>query len=88
MPTEFAAILLVCLASVPPEQCDENSAVELRSTVVDNELRCTFGWQELIAREPATTSKERVYLKTLCRRIKVQARQDPPAKAAPAPPTE
>lgn len=70
MPTEFAAVLLVCLASVPPEQCTEDNAVELRSITVDNELRCTFGWQELIAREPPSTSRERVYLKTLCRRIK------------------
>ena len=85
MPAEFAAILLVCLVSVPPERCDENSAVELRSTVVDNELRCTFGWQEMIAREPPSTSKERVYLKTLCRRIKAQARRDPPAQAVPPP---
>jgi hypothetical protein len=82
VPTEFAAILLVCLASVPPERCDENSAVELRSTVVDNELRCTFGWQEMIAREPPSTSKERVYLKTLCRRIKPPTPAGTPARPA------
>ena len=47
----------------------EASAVEMRSIVVGNELGCTQGWQELIAREPQA-SGEPVYLKTVCRRIK------------------
>jgi hypothetical protein len=67
--TEFAAILLVCLATEPPERCDEETAVEMRSIVVANELACTFGWQELIAREPVPANDQPVYLKTVCRRI-------------------
>ena len=67
---EFAAILLVCLASLPPERCMEATAVEMRSIVVGNELGCTQGWQELIAREPQAAPDEPVYLKTVCRRIK------------------
>ena len=55
--TEFAAILLVCLASLPPERCVEASAVEMRSIVVGNELGCTQGWQELIAREPQASGR-------------------------------
>ena len=65
----FAAVLLVCLASLPPDQCNEDTAVEVRSTVVRNELGCTSGWQELIAREPTAADAAPVYLKTLCRRI-------------------
>jgi hypothetical protein len=66
----FAAVLLVCLASLPPDRCTEATAVEVRSTVVDNELGCTSGWQELIAREPTAADAAPVYLKTLCRRVK------------------
>ena len=72
---EFAAILLVCLASLPPEQCVESTAVEVRSIVVGNELGCTQGWQELIAREPQAALGEPVYLKTVCRRVKPQAQK-------------
>ncbi len=73
--TEFAAILLVCLASLPPERCVEATAVEVRSIVVGNELGCTQGWQELIAREPQAATGEPVYLKTVCRRIKPQPQE-------------
>ena len=88
MPPEFAAILLVCLASLPPEQCAETSAVEVRSIVVGNELGCTQGWQELIAREPQSATAEPVYLKTVCRRIKPRADKVGPITAAPAPGAE
>ncbi len=71
MPPEFAAILLVCLATLPPERCDENTAVEVRSIVVANELGCIMGWQELIARGPeAEKDAAPTYLKSLCRRAK------------------
>ena len=67
----FAAVLLVCLASVPRERCTEDTAVEVRSTVVDNELACTMGWQELIARAAAAgPGDEPTYLKTVCRRVR------------------
>lgn len=71
MPPAFAAILLVCLATLPQQACDESTAVEVRSIVVDNELGCVSGWQELIARGPERPASEaRTYLKTLCRRVK------------------
>ena len=71
LPPTFAAILLVCLASQPPEGCNEETAVEVRSIVVENELGCTMGWQELIARANGATGDDvPVYLKTICRRMK------------------
>ena len=67
----FAAVLLVCLASVAREECTEATAVEVRSIVVDNELGCTQGWQELIARAAeGVHGEEAIYLKTVCRRVK------------------
>lgn len=67
----FAAVLLVCLAPVPPDRCDESTAVEIRSIVVDNELGCAVGWQELIARAAAPPADPGgSYLKTACRRVR------------------
>jgi hypothetical protein len=77
VPLAFAAILLVCLASLPPERCDENTAVEVRSIVVDNELGCVTGWQELIARGPEVAAGDApTYLKSLCRRAKPEPQAD------------
>ena len=71
METGFAAILLVCLASTPKAACDERTASDVRSIVVDNELGCATGWQELIARTSGDRrSRAPVYLKTLCRRVR------------------
>ena len=70
MTQTFAAVLLVCLASMPKEECTEDTAVDVRSIPVDNELGCTAGWQELIARGPGDLREGApVYLKTLCRRV-------------------
>jgi hypothetical protein len=41
----FAAVLLVCLASTPREACTEDSAADVRSIAVENELGCAVGWQ-------------------------------------------
>ena len=66
----FAAILLVCLASVPQERCTEATALDVRSVVVDTELACAMGWQELIARSAdEVRGDESTYLKTVCRRV-------------------
>ena len=73
VPLGFAAILLVCLATLPRQACDETTAIEVRSIVVDNELGCAMGWQELLARAPERPPGEApTYLKTMCRRIKPQ----------------
>lgn len=71
----FAAVLLVCLAAMPRAECTENTAADVRSIVVDNELGCAVGWQELIARSAeGTRGAEPVYLKTVCRRVQPNPR--------------
>lgn len=65
----FQAIILICLAGVPPEQCDEQTATDVLSKHVDNELGCASGWQDVIARSAQAYEIGRdVYVRTLCRR--------------------
>lgn len=67
----FAAIILICLASTPVQDCAENNAIVLRSTHVNNELGCSSGWEEIIARDALRESLTNgAYIKTLCRREK------------------
>ena len=67
----FQAIVLICLASTPTQDCGEANAIVFRSTHVDNELGCANGWQEIIARGGLTESlKDGSYVKTLCKREK------------------
>lgn len=67
--TEFIAIILICMNSVAVDQCTEQTAADVMSTVVQNELGCATGWQDVIARSPlgkevGTTA----YVRTICRR--------------------
>ena len=72
--SSFLAIVLVCSLAVSVERCDEASALDVLSVRVDNELRCTRGWQEIIARSAfGDEVGQKTYLKTLCRRIKPKA---------------
>lgn len=65
----FEAIVLICLASTPTPDCGPDVAIVTRAVHVDNELGCTNGWQEIIARGGLKESlKDGSYLKTLCRR--------------------
>jgi hypothetical protein len=65
----FMAIVLICATSVSVEDCDEAHAIDVLAKRVNNELVCTMGWQEVIARSGlqdglgATT-----YIKTICRK--------------------
>ena len=69
--TGFQAVVLICLASTQTPDCDESNAIVSRSVHVANELGCTSGWQEIIARGGLRESlKDGSYLKTLCRREK------------------
>lgn len=69
--SSFAAVLLVCLASTPREACTEATAADVRSIVVEGELGCAVGWQELVARAPSEQRSDvPVYLKTVCRRLR------------------
>lgn len=67
----FIAVVLVCANAIPIEGCTDDKASEVRKVRVANELGCTNGWQEIIAR---TDLREEVgktsYLKTECRRVK------------------
>ncbi|GJE60595.1 hypothetical protein [Methylobacterium trifolii] len=67
----FIAVVLVCANTVAQEACTDDRALEVRKVRVANELGCTNGWQEIIAR---TDLREEVgkttYLKTECRRVK------------------
>lgn len=66
----FQAIILVCLASVPPAACNEETASEIHSQHVANELGCLTGWQDVIARsaQAADMDDGQTYVRTLCRR--------------------
>lgn len=65
----FQAIVLVCLATTAVDRCNEKTALDVLSTLVDNELQCTMGWQDLIARTPLSADVGKtVYVRTICRR--------------------
>ena len=65
----FQAIILVCLATMAPDACTEETATEVLSKHVDNELGCFAGWQDVIARSAqARTVGGETYVRTLCRR--------------------
>ena len=65
----FVAIVLICQMSLPPEACDEASARDVMSVRVDNEIGCTNGWQDVVARSPlADDIGKGSYVKTICRR--------------------
>lgn len=67
----FQAIVLICLSTTPQPECDETNAIVSRSTHVNNELGCTSGWQEIVARGGLKESLANGnYLKTMCKREK------------------
>jgi hypothetical protein len=65
----FQAIILICLAGVPAESCTEETATEVLSKHVENELGCVSGWQDVIARTAQAQDVGRqVYVRTVCRK--------------------
>ena len=64
----FQAIILVCLNGTPADQCNEQTAVEILSTHVANELGCLTGWQDVIARSAQARDAAETYVRTICRR--------------------
>ena len=64
----FQAIILVCLNGTPADQCNEQTAVDVLSTHVANELGCLTGWQDVIARSAQAKDAEQTYVRTICRR--------------------
>lgn len=67
----FQAIILVCLATTPASACNENTAVDMMSTHVANELKCITGWQDVIARSAESRDVgKQTYVRTICRKSK------------------
>lgn len=64
----FEAVILVCQKSIAADQCDEHTAVEVRSVHVASELGCFSGWQEVIARAVQDGDTAETYTRTICRR--------------------
>jgi hypothetical protein len=65
----FVAIILICLAEVPPEQCTEETAVDVIANQVRSEIQCTTGWQEDVGRSALREEiGKTAYVKTLCQR--------------------
>ena len=63
----FLAIVFVCAAATPVPACDQDTALDVRVVTVANELGCTMGWQEIMARAGESPGGD-TYLKTACRR--------------------
>lgn len=67
----FLAIVFVCANAIPIQSCGEDNAQEVRKVRVSNELGCTGGWQEIIARTDLSQDVGKTaYLKTECRRVR------------------
>ncbi|MBV8650470.1 MAG: hypothetical protein JO255_03320 [Alphaproteobacteria bacterium] len=77
---QFVGVILICLSSVAPEACNEETAADVMSNEVHSELDCASGWQEVVGRSALRDEIGRTaYVKTLCRRIKSDATpRDPP----------
>jgi hypothetical protein len=57
------------LAGVPAESCTEETATEVLSKHVENELGCVSGWQDVIARSAQAQDVGRqAYVRTVCRK--------------------
>jgi hypothetical protein len=76
MASGFVAIILICANTLAAADCTEDNALDVMSIGADNELQCTQGWQDLVARsafgkDVGTTA----YIRTRCVR-----NTDPPPK--------
>jgi hypothetical protein len=69
MASGFVAIILICANTLAAADCTEDNALDVMSIGADNELQCTQGWQDLVARsafgkDVGTTA----YIRTKCLR--------------------
>ena len=65
----YVAIILICLNSVTPDVCNEETAADVMSIPAESELTCIFGWQEVVGRTAfADQIGSTAYVKTICRR--------------------
>lgn len=71
--SSFIAVVLVCAVGIPVESCTEDKASDVHKVRVGNELGCSNGWQEIIARSDVREGVGRTtYLKTECRRVETR----------------
>ncbi len=71
---QFVGVILICLNSVAPEACNEETASDVMSNEVRSELDCATGWQEVVGRSAFHDEIGRTaYVKTLCHRTKIGA---------------
>jgi len=74
----FVAIILICLSSVPPDNCTEETAADVIANEVRSEIDCTMGWQEDVSRSALRDEiGKTAYVKTLCRRAPPRAESAP-----------
>jgi hypothetical protein len=80
MAAGFVAVILICANTIASTDCTEANALDVLSMGAENELQCTQGWQDLVARsafgkDVGTTA----YIRTRCTRNK----DEPPQKIQP-----
>ena len=79
---QFVAIVLICMKSVAPENCSEDTAADVMSIPAASELTCTNGWQDIVARSALAGSiGTESYVRTLCRRTAAEEDQATPPPA-------
>jgi hypothetical protein len=67
--SSFIAIILICQMSLPSDDCNEANARAVMLVRADNQIGCTNGWQDVVARSPlADDIGKASYVKTICRR--------------------
>jgi hypothetical protein len=67
--SSFVALILICQMSLPSDACGETSARGVTLVGADNEIGCTAGWQDVMARSPlADDIGGGSCVKAICRR--------------------
>jgi hypothetical protein len=75
---KIIGVILICLNTVAPDACNEETASDVISGEVRSELDCLTGWQEDISRSALSNEiGKTAYVKTLCRREPVQPNERP-----------
>jgi hypothetical protein len=74
--TQFIAIILVCMNSLPAEACTEETASDVMTIEAESELTCISDWQDVVARSAlARDIGNTAYVRTICRRVPAPPRR-------------
>ncbi len=71
--THFVLFILVCMSSVSPDACTEDTAADVIQRPVQDELVCfgqAIGGQAQVADGAFGIERGEAYVKTICRRVK------------------